>query len=243
MKAPDTPLQERLLAVQRELSGAQESAGRELTLVAVSKTKPDQDLMQAYAMGQKDFGENRVQELVGKAQRLPKDILWHMIGHVQTNKIKDFLPWVHLVHGVDRVKVLRVMQKEAAKINRKVRVLLQVHIAEEATKFGFDGDAILSLGAPDAWEEFPHLLPVGLMGMATFTEDQEQVRREFSRLAKLHKVLQPSMDEMLRERGEQWSTLSMGMSGDWRVAVQEGSSMVRVGSAIFGTRNTMDTKA
>ena len=135
MKAPDSPLQERLLAVQRELSGAQESAGRELTLVAVSKTKPDQDLMEAYAMGQKDFGENRVQELVGKAQRLPKDILWHMIGHVQTNKIKDFLPWVHLVHGVDRVKVLRVMQKEAAKINRKVRVLLQVHIAEEATKF------------------------------------------------------------------------------------------------------------
>ncbi len=243
MKAPDSPLQERLLAVQRELSGAQESAGRELTLVAVSKTKPDQDLMEAYAMGQKDFGENRVQELVGKAQRLPKDILWHMIGHVQTNKIKDFLPWVHLVHGVDRVKVLRVMQKEAAKINRKVRVLLQVHIAEEATKFGFDGEEILALGAPDAWEEFPHLLPVGLMGMATFTEDQEQVRREFSHLAKLHKALQPFMDEMLRERGEHWSTLSMGMSGDWRIAVQEGSTMVRVGSAIFGTRNTMDTKA
>lgn len=243
MKAPDSPLQERLLAVQRELSGAQDSAGRELTLVAVSKTKPDQDLMEAYAMGQKDFGENRVQELVGKAQRLPKDILWHMIGHVQTNKIKDFLPWVHLVHGVDRVKVLRVMQKEAAKINRKVRVLLQVHIAEEATKFGFDGEEILALGAPDAWEEFPHLLPVGLMGMATFTEDQEQVRREFSHLAKLHKALQPFMDEMLRERGEHWSTLSMGMSGDWRIAVQEGSTMVRVGSAIFGTRNTMDTKA
>lgn len=243
MKAPDSPLQERLLAVQRELSGAQESAGRELTLVAVSKTKPDQDLMEAYAMGQKDFGENRVQELVGKAQRLPKDILWHMIGHVQTNKIKDFLPWVHLVHGVDRVKVLRVMQKEAAKTNRKVRVLLQVHIAEEATKFGFDGEEILALGAPEVWEEFPHLLPVGLMGMATFTEDQEQVRREFSHLAKLHRALQPSMDEVLRERGEHWSTLSMGMSGDWRVAVQEGSTMVRVGSAIFGTRNTLDTKA
>ena len=124
-----------------------------------------------------------------------------------------------------------------------IRDRLQVHIAEEATKFGFDGEEILALGAPDAWEEFPHLLPVGLMGMATFTEDQEQVRREFSHLAQLHKALQPSMDEMLRERGEQWSTLSMGMSGDWRIAVQEGSTMVRVGSAIFGTRNTMDTKA
>ena len=234
---------QRLEEIRGQVDASASKAGHDVTLVAVSKTKPDQDLMQAYAMGQKDFGENRVQELVGKAQRLPKDILWHMIGHVQTNKIKDFLPWVHLVHGVDRVKVLRVMQKEAAKINRKVRVLLQVHIAEEATKFGFDGEEVLALGAPEVWEEFPHLLPVGLMGMATFTEDQEQVRREFSRLAKLHKVLQPSMDEMLRERGEQWSTLSMGMSGDWRVAVQEGSTMVRVGSAIFGTRNTLNTKA
>ena len=243
MKAPDSLLQERLLMVQRELSVARADGERELALVAVSKTKPDEDVMEAYAMGQRDFGENRVQELVGKAERLPKDILWHMIGHVQTNKIKDFLPWVHLVHGVDRLKVLRVMQKEAAKMDLKVRVLLQVHIAEEATKFGFDSEEILGLGSTGFWEEFPHILPVGLMGMATFTQDLEQVRREFSKLAQLHKALQPSMDEMLHERGEQWSTLSMGMSGDWPIAVEEGSTMVRVGSAIFGTRKNPDSKA
>ena len=131
-------LQDRLSAVQAKVSEAATQAARKITLVAVSKTKPDEDVMAAYDAGQRDFGENRVQELAGKAQRLPKDIRWHMIGHIQTNKIKDFLPFVHLVHGVDRRKVLDVMEKEAAKLSRPIDLLLQVHIAEESTKFGFD---------------------------------------------------------------------------------------------------------
>ena len=172
-----------------------------MTLVAVSKTKPDVDLMEAYDAGQRDFGENRVQELAGKAERLPKDIRWHMIGHVQTNKIKDFLPFVHLVHGVDRVKVLDVMQKEAAKLGRQVNLLLQVHIAEEATKFGFDPNELKAFASPKAWTGYPNLCPVGLMGMATFTDDAEQVRREFASLASLHEDVGPALSEVAKSRG------------------------------------------
>ena len=229
-------LQDRLSEVQAKVSEAATQAGRTITLVAVSKTKPDEDVMAAYDAGQRDFGENRVQELAGKAQRLPKDIRWHMIGHIQTNKIKDFLPFVHLVHGVDRRKVLDVMEKEAAKLSRPIDLLLQVHIAEESTKFGFDAEELLDVAQPEVWAAYPHLRPVGLMGMATFTDDQDQVRREFASLAELYEKVATQLAPLAEERGASWDTLSMGMSGDWTLAAEEGSTMVRVGSSIFGHR-------
>ena len=225
---------QRLEEIRGQVHASASKAGHDVTLVAVSKTKPDAELMEAYDAGQRDCGENRVQELAGKAERLPKDIRWHMIGHVQTNKIKDFLPFVHLVHGVDRVKVLDVMQKEAAKLGRQVNLLLQVHIAEEATKFGFDPNELKALASPKAWTGYPNLCPVGLMGMATFTDDQAQVRREFESSDSTKKS-DPRFGGT--PRGSQWGVLSMGMSGDWPLAVEEGSTMVRVGSAIFGHRN------
>jgi uncharacterized pyridoxal phosphate-containing UPF0001 family protein len=160
-----------------------------------------------------------------------------MIGHVQTNKIKDFLPFVHLVHGVDRIKVLDVMEREAAKVGRNVDVLLQMHVAEEDTKFGFSGDELRALASAATWEAYPHLRPVGLMGMATFTDDTAQVRREFAQLAALHREVDSALSEVAASRGGIRSVLSMGMSGDWEVAVEEGSTMVRVGSSIFGHRN------
>ena len=229
-------LQDRLSEVQAKVSEAATQAGRRITLVAVSKTKPDEDVMAAYDAGQRDFGENRVQELAGKAQRLPKDIRWHMIGHIQTNKIKDFLPFVHLVHGVDRRKVLDVMEKEAAKLSRPIDLLLQVHIAEESTKFGFDAEELLDVAQPEVWAAYPHLRPVGLMGMATFTNDRDQVRREFASLAALYAKVASLLAPLAEERGASWDTLSMGMSGDWTLAAEEGSTMVRVGSSIFGHR-------
>ena len=229
-------LRDRLSEVQAQVAEAATQAGRRITLVAVSKTKPDEDVMAAYDAGQRDFGENRVQELAGKAQRLPKDIRWHMIGHIQTNKIKDFLPFVHLVHGVDRRKVLDVMEKEAAKLSRPIDLLLQVHIAEESTKFGFDAEELLDVAQPEVWAVYPHLRPVGLMGMATFTDDQDQVRREFASLAELYEKVASQLAPLAEERGASWDTLSMGMSGDWTLAAEEGSTMVRVGSSIFGHR-------
>ena len=226
----------RLEEVRAKLTAHALKVNREVTLVAVSKTKPDEDLMEAYRAGQRDFGENRVQELVGKAGRLPEDIRWHMIGHIQTNKIKDFLPFVHLVHGVDRRKVLDVMEKEAAKLSRPIDLLLQVHIAEESTKFGFDAEELLDVAQPEVWAAYPHLRPVGLMGMATFTDDQDQVRREFASLAELYEKVATQLAPLAEERGASWDILSMGMSGDWTLAAEEGSTMVRVGSSIFGHR-------
>ena len=232
------PVKDNLLALQAQVNKCAREAGHDVHLVAVSKTKPDADLLTAYGAGQRDFGENRVQELVGKVGRLPQDIRWHMIGHIQTNKIKDFLPCVHLVHGVDRVKVLDVMEREATKLDRTVDLLLQVHIAAESTKFGFSPEELHDLARPEVWEAYPHLRPVGLMGMATFTDDQVQVRGEFKSLRTLFQELQNPMAAVASARGAGWHTLSMGMSGDWPLAVEEGSTMVRVGSAIFGVRNT-----
>ena len=234
-------VQRRLESIREGILARARQANRDVTLVAVSKTKPDEDLMEAYQAGQRDFGENRVQELVGKAARLPEDIRWHMIGHIQTNKIKDFLPFVHLVHGVDRRKVLDVMEREAAKLDRTVDILLQVHIAQEATKFGFDADELKALAKEDVWSSYPHLAPVGLMGMATFTDDRDLVRSEFATLAKLHREVGGFFTEMASNRNATWGVLSMGMSGDWPLAIEEGSTMIRVGSSIFGHRNAPAT--
>ena len=234
-------VQRRLESIREDVLARARQANRDVTLVAVSKTKPDEDLMEAYRAGQRDFGENRVQELVGKAARLPEDIRWHMIGHIQTNKIKDFLPFIHLVHGVDRRKVLDVMEREAAKLDRTVNILLQVHIAQEATKFGFDADELKALAKKDVWSAYPHLAPVGLMGMATFTDDRDLVRSEFATLAKLHREVGGFFTEVASNRNAKWGVLSMGMSGDWPLAIEEGSTMIRVGSSIFGHRNAPAT--
>ena len=234
-------VQRRLESIREDVLARARQANRDVTLVAVSKTKPDEDLMEAYQASQRDFGENRVQELVGKAARLPEDIRWHMIGHIQTNKIKDFLPFVHLVHGVDRRKVLDVMEREAAKLDRTVDILLQVHIAQEATKFGFDAEELKALAKEDVWSAYPHLAPVGLMGMATFTDDRDLVRSEFATLAKLHREVGDFFTEVASNRNAKWGVLSMGMSGDWPLAIEEGSTMIRVGSSIFGHRNAPAT--
>ena len=234
-------VQRRLESIREDVLARARQANRDVTLVAVSKTKPDEDLMEAYRAGQRDFGENRVQELVGKAARLPEDIRWHMIGHIQTNKIRDFLPYVHLVHGVDRRKVLDVMEREAAKLDRTVDILLQVHIAQEATKFGFDAEELKALAKEDVWSAYPHLAPVGIMGMATFTDDRDLVRSEFATLAKLHREVGGFFTEVASNRNAKWGVLSMGMSGDWPLAIEEGSTMIRVGSSIFGHRNAPAT--
>ena len=202
----------------------------EVLLVAVSKTKPLEDLQTAYDAGQRDFGENRVQEMAEKHAALPQDIRWHMIGHVQTNKIKDFVSWVHLVHGVDRLKVLEVLQTEAAKAGRTVDALLQVHIAQEETKFGFSSEELIPLLTRSALQAYPNVRIRGLMGMASFTPNQQQVAREFAELRALFLAgkEQLGLDYL--------DTLSMGMSGDWPVAVANGSTLIRVGSALFGSR-------
>lgn len=201
-----------------------------VTLVAVSKTKPLKDLQTAYDAGQRDFGENRVQEMAEKHAALPQDIRWHMIGHVQTNKIKDFVSWVHLVHGVDRLKVLQVLQAEAAKAGRTVDALLQVHIAQEETKFGFSPEELIPLMTRAALSAYPNVRIRGLMGMASFTPDQQQVAREFSQLRALFIAGKEQLGL------DHFDTLSMGMSGDWPAAVANGSTLIRVGSALFGSR-------
>lgn len=198
----------------------------EVQLVAVSKTKPSSDILAAYDAGQRHFGENKIQEMATKFEELPKDICWHMIGHIQTNKIKYMAPFVHLVHGVDRRKVLVELNKQAAKYDRVIHCLLQIHIAKEDTKFGLDQEELESIIAELA--EFPNVKVVGLMGMATNTKDEEVVRGEFAGLKELFDTY---------AEAHRWTTLSMGMSGDYKLAIENGSTHVRIGSAIFGARN------
>ena len=198
----------------------------EVNLVAVSKTKPNDAILEAYDAGQRDFGENKIQEMVEKHQDLPKDVRWHMIGHVQTNKIKYMAPFVHMVHGVDRKKVLVELNKQAAKNDRVIGCLLQVHIAKEQTKFGLDRIELDML--VKELSEYPNIRVHGLMGMATNTSEDEVVEEEFAALRGLF--------DQYREEC-QWDTLSMGMSGDYKLAIKHGSTHVRIGSAIFGARN------
>jgi PLP dependent protein len=207
--------------------------GTNCTLVAVSKTKPNEDILEAYAAGQRIFGENKVQELTDKYTALPKDIEWHMIGHLQRNKVKYIAEFVSLIHSVDSPRLLRAINKEGEKVNRKVPCLLQIHIAEEDTKYGFDEKELKELFADNILETLPYVEIRGLMGMATFTENQQQIRREFQFLARLFNTLR---SERLPENVHM-DILSMGMSGDYNLAIREGSTMIRVGSAIFGERN------
>mgnify|MGYP000734052032 CR=1 FL=1 len=200
------------------------------TLVAVSKFQPNEAIESLYAAGHRDFGENRVQELAAKAAVLPKDIRWHMIGRIQTNKIREFAPFVHLVHSVDRVDVLTVLQKEALRAGRTIDILLQVHIAQEETKAGFSPAEVLGLCAVNVLNEYPNLRVVGLMGMASFTPDQQQVAHEFAQLSALFLAGKEQLGF------DYFDTLSMGMSGDWPLAIANGSTLIRVGSALFGSR-------
>ena len=200
------------------------------TLVAVSKTKPASDIEQLYALGQRDFGENYVQELVEKEALLPKDIKWHFIGHLQSNKVKYIASFVHLIHGVDSFSLLKEINKQAAKCNRVIDCLLQIHIAQEETKFGFDEAEIEQLFNANL-AELKNICIVGMMGMASFSDNQEIVKGEFKKLKSLFDqyVQLPIINCQL-------SIISMGMSGDYKLAIQEGSTMVRVGSLLFGER-------
>ena len=202
-------------------------------LVAVSKTKPESALLQAYEAGQRKFGENRVQELSSKHESLPKDIEWHMIGHLQSNKVKFIAPFVTLIHAVDSEKLLKEIQKQAAKNNRKIACLLQMHIAEESAKFGFENQELIDLVSDqEFFDKYPNVEVQGLMGMATFTSDEEQVRKEFISLRKTFE----SINQLPNWKNNPMTTLSMGMSGDYKIAIEEGSTLVRIGSAIFGSR-------
>jgi len=196
----------------------------QVTLVAVSKTKPVTDILELYQLGQRDFGENYVQEMADKASQLPQDIRWHYIGHLQTNKVKYIAPFVHLIQGVDSIKLLQEINRQAAKNNRVIDVLIQIHIAEEETKFGLNEEELNAMMNEIATMSLANIHICGLMGMASFTNDKEKVRVEFR---KLKGIL----------NNQRLPTLSMGMSSDYKIAIEEGSSMVRIGSILFGTRN------
>ena len=198
-------------------------------MVAVSKTKPNTAILEAYQTGHRIFGENKVQELTEKYESLPKDIEWHMIGHLQSNKVKYIAPFVSLIHGVDSFKLLKEINKRAAQNERVINCLLQIHIAEEDTKFGFDEKEVIELIKSEAFQDLKNIKVVGLMGMATFTDNENQIRKEFKSLKKIFDKLSTLYFQL--------STLSMGMSGDYQIAIEEGSTMIRVGSSIFGERN------
>ncbi|MDX2047497.1 MAG: YggS family pyridoxal phosphate-dependent enzyme [Chitinophagaceae bacterium] len=207
---------------------------KRITLVAVSKTKPVEDILELYNMGHPDFGENYVQELAGKQPQLPEDIRWHYIGHLQSNKVKYIAAFVHLIHGVDSLKLLKEINKQGAKYNRKISCLLQMHIAKEETKFGLDEQELHQMLAElHESDEMEFVAVCGLMGMASFTENSTQVREEFRNLKKIF----DDVKEKFFYHDDKFSVLSMGMSGDYAVAVEEGSTMVRIGSLIFGERN------
>jgi PLP dependent protein len=201
--------------------------GNGVVLVAVSKTKPSADIVELYNLGHRDFGENYVQELVEKAEELPKDIRWHFIGHLQTNKVKFIIPLVQLIHGVDSLKLLKEINKQAEKAGRVIDCLLQIHIAQEETKFGLDNNELgVVLGSLEALK---YVRVVGLMGMASFTEDMDIVRKEFCSLKSIFDVVKKNHPVI--------QVLSMGMSSDYKIAIEEGSNMVRIGSLLFGERS------
>ena len=202
-------------------------------LIAVSKTQPIGTVLQAYQAGHKIFGENKAQELVDKYEALPKDIEWHMIGHLQTNKVKYVVPFVHMIHGVDSLKLLKVINKEALKNDRVINCLLQVHIAREETKFGFSEEEIYQVLDSEEYRDLQHIRITGVMGMATFTEDTDVVRQEFRMLKNIFKKLK---DHYFQARNE-FREISMGMSSDYMVAIEEGSTMVRIGTFLFGERS------
>jgi hypothetical protein len=219
-------------------------ASNEVQLVAVSKTKPNEAIIELYELGQRDFGENYVQELIDKEAVLPKDIHWHFIGHLQSNKVKYIAPFVHLIHGVDSEKLLQEINKQAAKHNRVIDCLLQVHIATEATKFGFDEFSLQELIDSGRLLNYPNVRIKGLMGMASFSDNVEQVSQEFNTLKTLFDLSKQKIEQNNLTQNSISDTssiafthLSMGMSGDYELAIKKGSNLVRIGSLLFGARN------
>ncbi|WP_321374359.1 YggS family pyridoxal phosphate-dependent enzyme [uncultured Draconibacterium sp.] len=219
--------------IGKNIKDINNSLPENVRLVAVSKTKPNEDILAAYETGHRIFGENKVQDLTKKYEELPKDIEWHFIGHPQTNKVKYIAPFISLIHGVDSIKLLKTINKEAVKNNRIIDVLLQFHIAEESTKFGLsleEADEILDSAA---FKQLENVRVVGVMGMATYTDDKNQIRNEFR---VLHSIFN-SLKNKYFSGSNTFTEISMGMSGDYPIAVEEGSTLIRVGSKIFGERN------
>jgi pyridoxal phosphate enzyme (YggS family) len=216
------------LSISENLTKIKNTLSSEVTLVAVSKTKPVTDLLEAYNAGQRVFGENKIQEMASKWNEMPKDIEWHMIGHVQTNKVKYMAHFVSLIHAVDSIKLLKEINKQALKNNRIINCLIQVKIAEEDSKFGMTETALNTLLTSEEVQSFQNTKIVGLMGMATFTDNKEQVSAEFQKLNTYYNELKETYN---------FDILSMGMSGDYQLAIEKESTMIRVGSKIFGERN------
>lgn len=217
------------MSIAIQLKNIIETLPDNVTLVAVSKTRSPEEILEAYSMGQRDFGENKVQEMAVKFEQLPKDIRWHMIGHLQRNKVKYIAGFVHLIHGVDTLRLLEEINRRAAQENRTIDCLLQVHIAEESSKFGFDAVEIQEIMEGEALTSLTNIRVRGLMGMATFTEDTDQILREFTGLK--------SLFDTFFQNHEELAILSIGMSGDYGLAITAGSTMVRIGSSIFGSRH------
>jgi len=219
------------MSIAKNLKNITAFLPKEVTLVAVSKTKPISDIMEAYNSGQKIFGENRIQEMATKYEALPKDIEWHMIGHIQRNKVKYMAAFVSLIHAVDSLRLLNEINKQALKSNRVINCLLQIKIASEESKFGLTEDGAKALINLEEFKSFQNIKIVGLMGMATFTSDQNQLQEEFRKLKRI-------FDELSKMKSENYmlKTLSMGMSDDYPIAIKNGSNMIRVGSSIFGKR-------
>jgi len=220
------------MSIAANIEKIKQQLSQNIKLIAVSKTKPVETLMEAYHSGQKIFGENKVQELVSKFELMPKDIEWHMIGHLQSNKVKYIIPFVALIHSVDSENILLEINKQAAKINKIQQVLLQISIADEETKFGFENAELFNLLIKYNKQEFSNIEIVGLMGMATFTENKEKIANEFAGLKKLFDNLKSTYFSSQLS----FNQLSMGMSSDYQIAIANGSNLIRVGSTIFGGR-------
>ena len=220
------------MSIKNSLDTIKQTLPEHVTLVAVSKTKPVSDLMEAYNAGQRNFGENKIQEMADKYQEMPKDIKWHMIGHVQRNKVKYMAEFVDLIHGVDSLKLLKEINKQAIKHDRIINCLLQIKIAEEDSKFGMRIKDAEELLLSETVSELKNINIVGLMGMATFTDNKDQIKEEFLRLKSAFEDL-----KTIKTSNCNLQTISMGMSGDYKLAIECGSTMVRVGSSIFGERN------
>ncbi len=221
------------MSVKENLASILQTIPSHVKLVAVSKTMPNAAIMEAYDAGQRHFGENKAQEIIRKQQELPSDIEWHFIGHLQTNKVKFIAPFVDLIESVDSLKLLREINKQGEKAERIVSCLLQFHIAEEETKFGLDLSEAKELIDAIEKEQMQNIQIKGVMGMATFTENEDQVRKEFKQLRKYFEIIK---DEHFHSK-DGFNEISMGMSGDYQIAIEEGSTIVRIGSSIFGERN------
>lgn len=220
------------MSIQEKLQEIKSSLPEHVTLVAVSKTKPVSDLMEAYDAGQRIFGENKIQEMVEKEAQMPKDMEWHMIGHVQRNKVKYMAEFVSLIHGVDNFKLLKEIDKQANKYNRTIDCLLQIKIADEDSKFGMSSKDVKDILQSQEFSELKNICIVGVMGMATFTDDEQQIKQEFNRLRSIFEEF-----KNLETENCNLKIISMGMSGDYQIAIECGSTMIRLGSSIFGERN------